>query len=771
MSIRLIFAPLIVILFCSCLSESAPQDVPPIETSLRGRVIDSAGNPVKMVNISTEPASSTITTGEDGSFYFPIIGHGQYILKITKEGFQATSTPFWIKEGTNTTSDIVIRKTVNLQTSLSGRILDLQTGQAIANALISTSPVSTSAVSGADGSFLISTIGQGPHTLLISKNAYEAISTKVNVVVGQNSVGDLRMEPISPLFKIAESSLNFDISLDQLSLTLINSTKIGIVNWTASTNQNWIELSTNSGTLEKIPQSVRVTIHRDQLGGFGNFTGTISFYSDAGDFHVPITVIIANPNAPQLSLISSPTVDLGNSTNSTLNFKNTGTGELRWSVQSSQTWLSLSPTSGALQSGQSASVIANINKSGLSAGSYKATAKLVSESQVVPVALSFEISSQMPDASVLQFLSNDSNRIKLGWTANTAANFQEYRLYYSKQSGVSQNDNLALNSTNKYTNTTSINGLSPSSTYYFKLFVCDNSNQCSESNEVSVITAAKPGLWIIYDQKAGVTLNNLSMLSDQLGVTYGANAAYLYDGSDWIQISNLPSGQISWMSFNPLSKKLYAVISGKIYHQSNLAWIADSLPPNKSNFQQVEFDNSGTLFAKEYGSYRIYMDRGKGWEFRDLSSSAYSLYRDYWTSQVFLSLSSNNGLMHWNNNYWETDFTNDFFSATSYYHTNNNYKVFKDRTLCVVNSYSVYTYSLLEPSKAKTFLDSEWNTCASYDGSIIFLFGSGSDMAKCSTGKCTTLRSPTSNAIRDALMTSATTGWAVGNNGTILRYQ
>jgi phosphodiesterase/alkaline phosphatase D-like protein len=114
---------------------------------------------------------------------------------------------------------------------------------------------------------------------------------------------------------------------------------------------------------------------------------------------------------------------------------------------------------------------------------------------------------QPPTAVTLNDLSNiTSYSVDLSWSQNQDEDFASYKIYRDTSAGVDTNDTLVTTlttqSTTSYTNT----GLSPSTTYYYKVYVFDTESLSSGSNEKSGTTQQNTA-------PTAVTLNDLSNLT------------------------------------------------------------------------------------------------------------------------------------------------------------------------------------------------------------------------------------------------------------------
>ena len=84
------------------------------------------------------------------------------------------------------------------------------------------------------------------------------------------------------------------------------------------------------------------------------------------------------PSKPQIE-VNQETLDFGNEfTTLTLNIRNTGFAVLDWQISEDVPWLSCSPTSGELASGESKGIVVNVDRKGLAVGDYSQTIAITS---------------------------------------------------------------------------------------------------------------------------------------------------------------------------------------------------------------------------------------------------------------------------------------------------------------------------------------------------------------------------------------------------------
>lgn len=152
-----------------------------------------------------------------------------------------------------------------------------------------------------------------------------------------------------------------------------------VLNWSASSSANWLTLSATSGNTSSSPT---ISVSTSGLKP-GTYNGSVYFSSSAGTQTVPVTFTLGQPTAPLLA--ATPTAlnfngILGqpNPAAQTLTITNTGGGTLNWQAAGATAvggnWLTVTPASGSLSLGQSATVnVSATTLNTLVAGTYNAT--------------------------------------------------------------------------------------------------------------------------------------------------------------------------------------------------------------------------------------------------------------------------------------------------------------------------------------------------------------------------------------------------------------
>jgi hypothetical protein len=152
----------------------------------------------------------------------------------------------------------------------------------------------------------------------------------------------------------------------------------GTLNWNASEDEPWLDLSPTSGSLGPGQSAtINVTISDPDLSR-GQYQGIITVAApNAVDSPRTSSVSLTYIEKPRIGLSASSltfTADEGiDPEPQTLVITNTGEGSLGWGAVDDEGWLSLTPSTGSLGPGQSQSLVVSVSPGALPGGAYEAT--------------------------------------------------------------------------------------------------------------------------------------------------------------------------------------------------------------------------------------------------------------------------------------------------------------------------------------------------------------------------------------------------------------
>ena len=188
-------------------------------------------------------------------------------------------------------------------------------------------------------------------TITITSNGGDAILTVATAV-------------LAPALSVTPTSLDFGETESQKTFSIANSGGMTLT-WNLTDDQEWITVSPTSGTTSTETDQLTVTVNRGGLTP-GPYNGTITITSNGGD--ATLTVATSVP-APALS-VTPISLSFGETeSQKTFAVSNSGGATLTWSITNDQEWITVSPTSGTTTS-ESDQITVNINRGGLTPGSY-----------------------------------------------------------------------------------------------------------------------------------------------------------------------------------------------------------------------------------------------------------------------------------------------------------------------------------------------------------------------------------------------------------------
>jgi hypothetical protein len=212
-----------------------------------------------------------------------------------------------------------------------------------------------------------------PVVLSVQRQGLEAGTYEGKVRITSNSTSEptielrVKMQTLErPVLAVKPDSLDFGTDQTELSLEIANGNN-GTLVWQARGSEDWLTPATSSGEVRQFgKETVGFTVKREGLLA-GVHEAQIIITSNGGNRNVPVRMEVLQ--APRLT-IDQDRLDFGAvSVMQELILRNTGTGQLTWSVQEEVGWCQVSQTEGSLLGGME-TVMVEVDRTGLSAGDY-----------------------------------------------------------------------------------------------------------------------------------------------------------------------------------------------------------------------------------------------------------------------------------------------------------------------------------------------------------------------------------------------------------------
>ncbi|MGQ9645898.1 MAG: BACON domain-containing protein [Thermodesulfobacteriota bacterium] len=223
------------------------------------------------------------------------------------------------------------------------------------------------------------TVGNYSHTLTITSNGGSANVQITMTVPGQT------------LF-VSPNSLDFGATLTEGYFTIENRGTF-LLEWSIPTTffPSWLRVIPTSGNLSPT-FTANVNVYVDRSRGRpapGNYQYTIDIGSNGGSASVVISMVVPEP----VISVSPGSLDFGTTTNTrSLTITNIGGGTLNWNITNDLPhWLSASSMSGETLSGAPSEIILNVNRDGLSSGTYNHILSITSNGGSAYISVSMKV--------------------------------------------------------------------------------------------------------------------------------------------------------------------------------------------------------------------------------------------------------------------------------------------------------------------------------------------------------------------------------------------
>ena len=347
-------------------------------------------------------------------------------------------------------------------------------------------------MTGTEGNFLFDNIDPQEYTLTFTKDDYVSQTQKVSVKAGTASNVQISMEPITPILNVMPEELDFGEETATLAIDITNAGK-GTLQWNIDEDIAWLSCSPVSGTTNKESSPVVVTVSRTEMDR-GDYNGMIVVTSNGGSQKIPVSMSVESVNLE----IEPEELNFGSLTNSLqLTLKNTGSGTLKYTVESSNEWLVLNKESGSVTKTDYLEAI--VTREGLSAGKYNATISFSVSGGNVVVPVKMEVAvNEKPTVSVENATDATYNSAVLHGTMVSVGSSKvtKYGFCWSEQPTPTLEDSYSnLGDCTAPTAFESVaNDLKSDTKYYFRAYAENNVGIVYSEKELTFTTAGLPTL-------------------------------------------------------------------------------------------------------------------------------------------------------------------------------------------------------------------------------------------------------------------------------------
>ncbi len=782
-------------LLISCLD---PAEPPIVIGNLSGTVLDAETFlPIPGVTISTDPATSTVTSGTDGKFQLNDLAEGDYTLSAARTGYNSASSQI----------SVIADRVVNADIQLAPLASILVVNASELNFGTATSNLNLQIQNGGYGTLSWTVSKNQPWlTVTPSSGSTETETDLINVAVDRSgynpgnysdiisiitnsnaaSISALMVVPntVGPQLTIAPDSYDYGTSESSHQFVVSNS-GIGTLEWSAISNTSWLSMDVASGSIESGTNIINVTVDRFELQA-GDYSGNIPVSSNGGN---QIITVSASVSTTSELILSTSELDFGNTYGELqVVLSNSTEIPLSWQAIPAQTWITVNPTQGIVETTPVVATI-TVNREALAIGSYTGSVDFIYAGGIATVAVQLDVTSVPLENPVLQITAQTGNSVSLGWTRpSNSTSFLRYDIRRSLEAGITE-EVPVLSSISTYSeNTLTDDNLSLSRTYYYRVYAVNSDGYGTPSNEISYMTDfAAPGTWIVQlsidDYASFIQSADIYMINNNRGYATFDENVYEYLGSSWDLMATF-------------DKRIYAMdgsgqndiwVAGRdydVWHYDGISWTQQSDIPNTHIFDIEVIGENNIWFGGGSSSPYLYHYDGSAYTEYSLNSNAGGIEDiQFISNDEGYALSEDGWIFYWNGVGWSVHTSgDDLLDNDSYY---KNMSVTENGEIWICRYVATYdsdeeTYV----SKIYHYDGATWHQTAvptsgsygyydihmisdtqgwviGYSGEILFS-GNGDSWSQ--------VGSPTTESLYDICMLDANNGWAISSAGTILRY-
>ncbi|MCQ2118856.1 MAG: carboxypeptidase regulatory-like domain-containing protein [Bacteroidales bacterium] len=380
---------------------------------------------------------------------------------------------------------------VDLTGSITGIVKDYGDGQLISNCQVSISPGGKSLTTGSDGQFEFESVDPGNYTLSFKKSGYEDASTNVSVVAGKGQNVQMTLKALAAVMSVSEAQLGFGSATNTMSFTISNLGE-GNLEWKVSENVDWLSCSPVSGTV--LPsQSVTVvaTVNRNGREK-GNYNENIVVSSNVGNATIAVSMSVT----PIDLTLTPSSLDFGAVESSIgVSMANPSGKTLKYTITTSNSWLSVSKSSGSVTTTDSFNVI--VSRSGLSVGEYDGNLILQVEGEDISIPVKMKVAQkEKPSVSIEDVNSIAAHEaiVKATLKSTGSAKVTRYGVCWSRSSNPTVEDKFTNlgDCTGAKAYECTISGLESETKYYVRAYAENTEGLSYSAQTLSFTTSAEP---------------------------------------------------------------------------------------------------------------------------------------------------------------------------------------------------------------------------------------------------------------------------------------
>ncbi len=189
---------LFVLTLISCKKEETTE--PETFGSISGTVSEFATDSlIFKANVYTEPATSYVTTDENGKYVISNVEPGEYSVTVAKTGYDTLKAGVTVVAGKKAIADFVLHKSDSVGNEkygkISGTVIDATTSAPIKQVTLYTTPSSVILLTDDNGAFDFARLTPATYILIAKKQGYDSLSVSVAVEAGYVSEANIALVP------------------------------------------------------------------------------------------------------------------------------------------------------------------------------------------------------------------------------------------------------------------------------------------------------------------------------------------------------------------------------------------------------------------------------------------------------------------------------------------------------------------------------------------------------------------------------------------------
>lgn len=391
-----------------------------------------------------------------------------------------------------------------------GIVTDKESGEPIASASITISPLGKSTSTGSDGRYEYNNIEVGQYTVQAIANNYDSNSKSVTITLMETAQCDIQLTPALPVLKVSKEKLSFDINTSNLSFDVTNTGK-NTLTWSISETADWLVCSPTTGNTTTQVSSVVATVSRNGMKG-GTYNDNIIVTSNGGSVTIPVSMEIQKVNT-KLS-VSPEQLDFSKS-ESVLELtlaNESGSGSIEFTANSSNGWIIIDKTSGSVTTKEY--IIVSVNRTNLSAGSYSGSVVIRVDQEDISIPVKMEVTSEQKPAinmSDVSEITYNSGLLKASIISVGSSNITKHGFCWSTEENpvIDDDSKSDLGDCSKPKNYEyNLINLEPNTKYYVRAYAV-NSIGASYSPEKTFITKEMPTKpTVVTDGVSNISINS-----------------------------------------------------------------------------------------------------------------------------------------------------------------------------------------------------------------------------------------------------------------------